>query len=78
MFFVLFYVLQTVYSFYMLQKAWKYDWNLNLGDAIFFGFLSLIPFCFLPATIVCIVIRSEHRKSKPKIILRKYEDRIYK
>ena len=65
------YLLQVCVSFYLLQEAWRFDYDLTLGSAILFGILSLVPLCLIPAFIIYIVEWSSHGERKPIVILKR-------
>jgi hypothetical protein len=61
--------LQSIISFILLCKAYLFSWDVELGDAISFVILSLIPGAILASILVYLVEWNDHRPLKRKNIV---------
>ncbi len=70
---IILYIVSVVASFWLFQNSWRYDFDMELSDCIFMGFLSLIPVANIFSAFIIWMFERPWISSR-KIILKKYEN----
>lgn len=65
-------ILQAVWSLWMFCKTWRYDFDVEVRDLIFFSVISLIPCMFILSTGVFLIRLAQDSKLFNRTILKKY------
>lgn len=67
--YIILYLVQIIFSFWLLQKSWRYSYDLETHDVILFGIISLIPIAFLASILIWVM--EKPWSGKPNKVWRK-------
>lgn len=70
---IILHLLQSVFSFWLLQKTFRYDTDMRRKDVIFFGIFSLVPVAWFTAILIWLAFRPRNPRKESPIWLEKYK-----